>query len=83
MPLISYSLVSALQLYRFANADFASGIVPQEIKRDGGNSQFTWIFNDNVSVKILSVFTATKPIGKTGIIISLIIIRSTRIIFVV
>jgi hypothetical protein len=60
---------------RFPNADFASGIVPQEIKRDGGNSQFTWIFDDNVSVKNpFGVFTSTQPIGKTGIIPRLLLL---------
>ncbi|NDJ22358.1 hypothetical protein GS682_12080 [Nostoc sp. B(2019)] len=53
----------------FAPADFASGIVPNEIKGDGRSTQFTWIFDDNVSVKNpLGVFTNTDPIRHTGII---------------
>jgi hypothetical protein len=59
----------------FRNADFASGIVPQEIKNDGDSTQFTWIFDDNVSVRNpFGVFTATKPIGKTGIIPRLLLL---------
>ncbi|MBW4684027.1 MAG: hypothetical protein KME40_02765 [Komarekiella atlantica HA4396-MV6] len=53
----------------FAPADFASGIVPNEIKGDGRSTQFTWIFDDNVSVKNpFGVFTNTEPIRHTGII---------------
>ncbi|MFO5528526.1 MAG: hypothetical protein ACLBM1_11980 [Cuspidothrix sp.] len=53
----------------FNNADFASGIIPNNIKVDDQSTQFTWIFADNVSVKNpFGVFTSTKPIGKTGII---------------
>lgn len=45
----------------FRNADFASGIVPHEIKSDGDSTQFTWIFDENVSVRNpFGVFTATK-----------------------
>lgn len=59
----------------FRNADFASGIVPHEIKNDGDSTQFTWIFDDNVSVRNpFGVFTATKPIGKTGIIPRLLLL---------
>ncbi|WP_375501259.1 hypothetical protein [uncultured Nostoc sp.] len=53
----------------FAPADFASGIVPNEIKVDGGSTQFTWKFDDNVSVKNpFGVFTNTEPIRHTGVI---------------
>ncbi|MBE9036159.1 hypothetical protein [aff. Roholtiella sp. LEGE 12411] len=53
----------------FAPADFASGIVPNEIKGDGRSTQFTWIFDDNVSIKNpFGVFTSTEPIRHTGII---------------
>ncbi|BBD67899.1 hypothetical protein NIES4072_47990 [Nostoc commune NIES-4072] len=53
----------------FAPADFASGIVPNEIKVDGRSTQFTWKFDDNVSVKNpFGVFTNTEPIRHTGII---------------
>lgn len=59
----------------FRNADFASGIVPHEIKNNGDSTQFTWIFDENVSVRNpFGVFTATKPIGKTGIIPRLLLL---------
>lgn len=59
----------------FSNADFASGIVPHDIKADGDTTQFTWIFDDNVSVKNpFGVFTSTKPIGKTGIMPRLLLL---------
>lgn len=59
----------------FNNADFASGIIPNNIKVDDQSTQFTWIFADNVSVKNpFGVFTNTKPIGKTGIIPRLLLL---------
>ncbi|WP_341530737.1 hypothetical protein WKK05_16590 [Nostoc sp. UHCC 0302] len=59
----------------FAPADFASGIVPNEIKSDGKSTQFTWIFDDNVSVKNpFGVFTNTDPIRHTGIIPRLLLL---------
>jgi hypothetical protein len=59
----------------FSNADFASGIVPNDIKVDGKSTQFTWKFAENVSVKNpFGVFTSTKPIGKTGIIPRLLLL---------
>ncbi|MBE9073628.1 UbiA family prenyltransferase [Microcystis sp. LEGE 08355] len=59
----------------FRNADFASGIVPHEIKSDGDSTEFTWIFDENVSVRNpFGVFTATKPIGKTGIMPRLLLL---------
>ncbi|TAF07151.1 MAG: hypothetical protein EAZ77_10735 [Nostocales cyanobacterium] len=59
----------------FSNADFASGIVPDDIKADGDSTKFTWIFDDNVSVRNpFGVFTSTKPIGKTGIIPRLLLL---------
>ncbi|MBE9058751.1 UbiA family prenyltransferase [Sphaerospermopsis sp. LEGE 08334] len=59
----------------FRNSDFASGIVPHEIKNDGDSTQFTWIFDENVSVRNpFGVFTATKPIGKTGIMPRLLLL---------
>ncbi|MGV2391057.1 MAG UNVERIFIED_CONTAM: hypothetical protein LVR29_31505 [Microcystis novacekii LVE1205-3] len=37
--------------------------------------QFTWIFDENVSVRNpFGVFTATKPIGKTGIMPRLLLL---------
>lgn len=59
----------------FNNADFASGITPDNIKVDGKSTQFTWTFAENVSVKNpFGVFTSTKPIGKTGIIPRLLLL---------
>lgn len=59
----------------FAPVDFASGIVPNEIKTDRRSTQFTWIFNDNVSVKNpFGVFTNTNPIQNTGIIPRLLLL---------
>ena len=62
----------------FSNADFASGITPDNIKVDGKSTQFTWIFAENVAVKNpFGVFTSTKPIGKTGIIPRLLLLAPT------
>lgn len=59
----------------FAGADFASGIVPKETKVDGRSTQYTWIFDDNVSVKNpFGVFTNTNPIRQTGIIPRLLLL---------
>ncbi|MGF2040313.1 MAG: hypothetical protein RMZ43_034280 [Nostoc sp. CmiVER01] len=59
----------------FAPADFASGIVPNEIKADGRSTQFTWKFDDNVSVKNpFGVFTNTEPIRHTGVIPRLLLL---------
>ncbi|MFM7405219.1 MAG: hypothetical protein ACKO3K_00745 [Cuspidothrix sp.] len=59
----------------FNNADFASGIIPNNIKVDDQSTQFTWTFAENVSVKNpFGVFTSTKPIGKTGIIPRLLLL---------
>jgi hypothetical protein len=59
----------------FRNADFASGIVPTNIKADGNSTQFTWIFDENVSVKNpFGVFTSTNPVKNTGIIPRLLLL---------
>jgi hypothetical protein len=60
----------------FTNADFASGIEPTNQKKiDGGGTEFTWIFADNVSVKNpFGVFTSTKAIKNTGIIPRLLLL---------
>ncbi len=59
----------------FAGADFASGIIPSETKADGRSTQFTWIFDDNVSVKNpFGVFTNTDPIRQTGILPRLLLL---------
>ncbi|WP_041933242.1 hypothetical protein [Gloeothece verrucosa] len=53
----------------FPKADFASGIVPSEIKTEGQGTVFTWIFEENVSVaNPFGVFTATESIKNTGVI---------------
>ncbi len=70
-------LLSGFRLTAIANfsADFASGIVPNEIKTDGRSTQFTWIFDDNVSVRNpFGVFTNTNPIRNTGIIPRLLLL---------
>ncbi|MBD2777166.1 hypothetical protein [Iningainema tapete] len=59
----------------FPNADFASGIIPNEIKSNKQSTQFTWVFNDNVSVKNpFGVFTNTNPIQNTGILPRLLLL---------
>jgi hypothetical protein len=71
-------LLSKFRLTAIANfspVDFASGIVPKNIKSDRGNTEFTWIFDDNVSVKNpFGVFTNTAPIRNTGIIPRLLLL---------
>ncbi|QLE58064.1 hypothetical protein [Nostoc sp. TCL26-01] len=59
----------------FAGADFASGIVPSATKVDGRSTQYTWIFDDNVSVKNpFGVFTNTNPVKQTGILPRLLLL---------
>ncbi|MEJ1931841.1 hypothetical protein WDZ92_16500 [Nostoc sp. NIES-2111] len=59
----------------FAGADFASGVVPKETKVDGRSTQYTWVFDDNVSVRNpFGVFTNTNPIRQTGIIPRLLLL---------
>ncbi|NER31171.1 MAG: hypothetical protein F6J89_27010 [Symploca sp. SIO1C4] len=59
----------------FPKADFASGIVPTETRDEGRGTVFTWIFEDNVSVRNpFGVFTATAPIRNTGIIPRLLLL---------
>lgn len=59
----------------FAKADFASGIVPTQTKLEGNKTQFTWIFDENVSVnKPFGVFTATEAIKNTGILPRLLLL---------
>ncbi|MCC5639891.1 hypothetical protein LC593_29515 [Nostoc sp. CHAB 5844] len=61
----------------FASVDFASGIVPNEIKVDRRSTQYSWIFNDNVAVKNpFGVFTNTSPIRNTGILPRLLLLAS-------
>ena len=66
---------SLIAVANFAPADFASGIVPNEIKVNGRSTQFTWKFDDNVSVKNpFGVFTNTEPIRHTGVIPRLLLL---------
>ncbi len=66
---------SLTAIANFAPADFASGIKPDEIKSDGRSTQFTWKFDDNVSVKNpFGVFTNTEPIRHTGVIPRLLLL---------
>ncbi|KYC41361.1 hypothetical protein WA1_21905 [Scytonema hofmannii PCC 7110] len=59
----------------FVGADFASGIVPSETETDGRSTRFTWIFDDNVSVKNpFGVFTNTNPIRDTGVLPRLLLL---------
>ncbi|NET37223.1 MAG: hypothetical protein F6K19_35230 [Cyanothece sp. SIO1E1] len=62
-------------LANFAKADFASGIVPTESKMEGRGTRFTWVFDDNVSVRNpFGVFTATEPVRNTGILPRLLLL---------
>lgn len=62
-------------LANFAGADFASGIVPTEINVEGLSTRFTWVFDENVSVKNpFGVFTSTDPIRHTGILPRLLLL---------
>jgi hypothetical protein len=71
-------LLSKFRLTAIANfspVDFASGIVPHNIKNEKGSTEFTWIFDDNVSVKNpFGVFTNTAPIQNTGIMPRLLLL---------
>ncbi|MBD2441118.1 hypothetical protein [Nostoc sp. FACHB-110] len=70
-------MLTNFRLTAIANTpvEFASGIVPTEIKADRNSTQYTWIFKDNVSVKNpFGVFTNTAPIRNTGIIPRLLLL---------
>ncbi|MBD2196220.1 MULTISPECIES: hypothetical protein [Calothrix] len=59
----------------FSPVDFASGIAPNNKKTEKGSTAFTWIFDDNVSVKNpFGVFTNTEPVRNTGIIPRLLLL---------
>lgn len=59
----------------FPKADFASGIVPSEIKYEGQGTIFSWVFAENVSVaNPFGVFTATESIKNTGVISRLLML---------
>ncbi|GAX41294.1 hypothetical protein NIES4075_22630 [Tolypothrix sp. NIES-4075] len=64
-----------IAIANFAGANFASGIIPNDIKVDRKSTQFTWIFDDNVSVKNpFGVYTNTDPIRNTGIMPRLLLL---------
>ncbi|MBD2667278.1 hypothetical protein B6N60_04756 [Richelia sinica FACHB-800] len=71
-------LLSKFRLTAIANfnsPDFASGIVPTSVKYDGRSTEFTWIFDENVSVKNpFGIFTSTGAIKDTGIIPRLLLL---------
>jgi hypothetical protein len=59
----------------FSPVEFASGILPSETKVEGRSTKFTWVYDDNVSVKNpFGVFTNTKPIKNTGIMPRLLLL---------
>ncbi|HLO89432.1 MAG TPA: hypothetical protein VK203_31095 [Nostocaceae cyanobacterium] len=74
----SSDLLSKFQLTATANfspADFASGIIPKEIKSEGNKTIFVWKFEENVAVRNpFGVFTSTSPIKNTGIIPRLLLL---------
>jgi hypothetical protein len=56
-------------LANFSKADFASGIIPTSTKNERNGNRFTWVFEDNVSVRNpFGVFTATDTLKNTGIL---------------
>ena len=62
-------------LANFANADFASGIIPTTMQPEGQGTRFTWNFADNVSVENpFGVFTATDRFKNTGILPRLLLL---------
>ena len=64
-----------IALANFPKADFASGIVPTETIESNSGRKFTWLFDDNVSVKNpFGVFTATDLVKNTGILPRLLIL---------
>jgi len=71
-------LLSNFRLSAIANfpqADFASGILPTETVTEGTSTRFTWVFQDNVSVRNpFGVFTATNTVRDTGILPRLLIL---------
>lgn len=71
-------LLSNFRLTAFANfrgADFASGIVPTEVRPEGKGTRFTWVFADNVSVlNPFGIFTATQPVRNTGVLPRLLLL---------
>jgi hypothetical protein len=71
----SLSQFQLTALANFPKADFASGIVPTESKSERDGTRFTWVFEDNVSVKNpFGVFTATETVRNTGILPRLLLL---------
>ncbi|MEB3829425.1 hypothetical protein [Phormidium sp. CCY1219] len=70
--------VSKFQLTVLANfdrAEFASGIVPTERKLEREGTRFSWVFEENVSVRNpFGVFTATDPVRNTGVLPRLLLL---------
>ncbi len=59
----------------FGEVDFAGGILPTERKNVGNGVQFTWIFDDNVSVlNPFGVFSGAQKLGTTGLLPRLLIL---------
>ncbi|BAZ00770.1 hypothetical protein NIES37_47660 [Tolypothrix tenuis PCC 7101] len=71
-------LLSKFRLTTIANfspVEFASGVIPSNTKVEGDSTQFTWAFDENVSVKNpFGVFTNTAPVRNTGIIPRLLLL---------
>ena len=62
-------------LANFPKADFASGILPTETTEERIGTRFTWVFEDNVSVRNpFGVFTATDTVRNTGIMPRLLLL---------
>lgn len=71
-PLSNFQLIIQA---KFPNSEFASGIIPSEVKREGSSTFFTWDFKENVAVRNpFGVFTATQEIKNTGILPRLLIL---------
>ncbi|MBD2543682.1 hypothetical protein [Planktothricoides raciborskii] len=71
----SLSKFQLTALANFPKADFASGIIPTESKSERNGTRFTWLFEDNVSVKNpFGVFTATDTVKNTGILPRLLLL---------
>ncbi len=62
-------------LANFPNADFASGIIPTTTQPERSGTRYSWVFEDNVSVRNpFGVFTATDTVRKTGVLPRLLLL---------
>lgn len=62
-------------LANFPKADFASGIIPTATNQERSGTRFSWVFEDNVSVRNpFGVFTATETVRKTGVLPRLLLL---------